>query len=83
MTGFATLSGWRGKGLAAPLFKRINEEARRAGITTAITITGASSYGMNKAFKNCGYTYSGFLTNYTRIDCRPQSMTVWHKNLDI
>jgi len=82
MTDFATLPDQRGKGLAACLLNHMDQEAHRCGIATAFTIARASSFGMNRVFKNCGYTYSGLLVNNTQIGGRIQSMAVWYKLLD-
>lgn len=81
MTDFATVPGWRGKGLAACLLRHMDKEVCRAGIATAFTIARATSYGMNRVFKNCGYNYSGLLINNTQIGGRVQSMAVWYKQL--
>lgn len=81
MTDFATLHDRRGKGLAVCLLKHMDREARRSGIATAFTIARASSLGMNRVFKNCGYIYSGLLVNNTQIGGSIQSMVVWYKLL--
>ncbi len=81
MTDFATVPDWRGKGLAACLLRHMDKEAYRSGIVTAFTIARATSYGMNRVFKNSGYNYSGLLINNTQIGGRIQSMVVWYKQL--
>jgi putative beta-lysine N-acetyltransferase len=81
MTDFATVPDWRGKGLAACLLRYMDKEVCRSGIATAFTIARATSYGMNRVFKNCGYNYSGLLINNTQIGGRIQSMAVWYKQL--
>lgn len=81
MTDFATLPEWRGKGLAASLLRHMDKEVCPLGIATAFTIARATSYGMNRVFKNCGYNYSGLLINNTQIGGRIQSMAVWYKRL--
>lgn len=81
MTDFATVPDWRGKGLAACLLSHMNTEIRRSGIATAFTIARAASFGMNRVFRNCGYSYSGLLINNTQIGGEIQSMSVWYKLL--
>lgn len=81
MTDFATVPNWRKKGLAACLLRHMDKEAYRSGIAIAFTIARATSYGMNRVFKNSGYNYSGLLINNTQIGGRIQSMAVWYKKL--
>lgn len=81
MTDFATVPDWRAKGLATYLLNHMDKEVYRSGITTTFTIARATSYGMNRVFKNCGYTYSGLLINNTQIGGRIESMAVWYKQL--
>ena len=81
MTDFATDPDWRTKGLAACLLRHMDKEVCRSGIVNAFTIARATSFGMNKVFKNCGYDYSGLLINNTQIGGKIQSMAVWHKQL--
>ncbi|WP_163336405.1 putative beta-lysine N-acetyltransferase [Desulfopila sp. IMCC35008] len=80
MTDFATIPSWRGKGLAACLLRHMDQVACSSGILTAFTIARATSYGMNRVFQNCGYTYSGLLINNTQIGGSIQSMTVWYRH---
>lgn len=81
MTDFATVPDWRGKGLAGCLLRHMDKEVQQSGFMTAYTIARATSYGMNRVFKNCGYNYSGLLINNTQIGGRIQSMAVWYKQL--
>lgn len=81
MTDFATLPGWRGRGLAAVLLDHMDAEARKLGILTAYTIARANSYGMGSVFKKSGYTRGGLLTNNTNISGCIQTMAIWYKRL--
>jgi len=81
MTDFATLSKWRGRGLAGMLLSHMEKKTRMLGIKTAYTIARAASHGMNSAFKNSGYHYAGLLKNNSQICGSIQSMTVWYKHL--
>ena len=81
MTDFATLSKWRGMGLAGMLFGHMDKKTRKLGIKTAYTIARATSNGMNTVFKNSGYKYAGLLKNNSQICGSIQSMTVWYKHI--
>ena len=81
MTDFATLSKWRGMGLAGMLLGHMDKKTRKLGIKTAYTIAKAASHGMNSVFKNSGYSYAGLLKNNSQICGSIQSMTVWYKHL--
>lgn len=81
MTDFATLPGYRGKGLAAFLLQQMESEMRKRHIKTAYTIARALSFGMNITFAKMGYRYSGTLINNTNISGRFESMNVWYKSL--
>ncbi|NIP49233.1 MAG: GNAT family N-acetyltransferase [Phycisphaerae bacterium] len=81
MTDFATLSDYRGQGLATFLLDRMEEDVRSGGIQTAYTIARAYSYGMNITFAKHGYQYAGTLVNNTQISGQLESMNVWHKHL--
>jgi putative beta-lysine N-acetyltransferase len=83
MTDFATLSQWRGYGLAARLLDHMDQEAHDMGIRTAYTIARAQSHGINSIFQQNGYSYGGLLKNNTHISGSIQSMTVWYKNLSL
>lgn len=83
MTDFATLSKWRGRGLAGMLLRHMDKKARELGLKTAYTIARAASHGMNSVFQNNGYNYAGLLKNNSQICGSIQSMTVWYKHLTI
>ena len=81
MTDFATVSQWRGVGLARDLLTYLDQKTGKLGLKTAYTIARAASPGMNFVFKRCGYTYAGMLKNNSQISGQIQSMTVWYKHL--
>ncbi|MDD4239137.1 MAG: putative beta-lysine N-acetyltransferase [Desulfotomaculaceae bacterium] len=81
MTDFATLPGYRGKGLSSFLLQRMEAEMRKRQIKTAYTIARALSFGMNITFAKMGYRFSGTLINNTNISGRFESMNVWYKSL--
>lgn len=81
MTDFATSPTAGGKGLATKLLRHMEKDLEPSGVKTVFTIARAGSYGMNKVFQKCGFTYSGLLINNTHIGGQIESMTVWHKHL--
>jgi len=81
MTDFATLSRWRGYGLAARLLDHMDQVAHGMGIKTAYTIAREQSPGINSIFRQSGYQYGGLLKNNTHISGSIQSMIVWYKKL--
>lgn len=81
MTDFATLSDYRGKGLAQRLLGYMEEQMSRRGIRMAYTIARALSAGMNVTFSRGGYAYGGTLINNTNICGQIESMNVWYKPL--
>jgi putative beta-lysine N-acetyltransferase len=81
MTDFATLPGYRGRGLATRLLTIMDRVGRAAGLRVAYTIARARSFGMNLAFARRGYRYGGTLTNNTQIAGAIESMNVWFKPL--
>lgn len=80
MTDFATLPGYRGKGIATYLLHRMEHEMQRRGIKTTYTIARATSVGINVVFLRMGYRYSGTLVNNTNISGSLESMNVWYKH---
>jgi putative beta-lysine N-acetyltransferase len=83
MTDFATLTGYRGHGLALFLLQRMEQEMDARGIHNFYTIARSYSHGMNITFARNGYTYSGTLTNNTNIFGKLESMNVWHKQWEL
>jgi putative beta-lysine N-acetyltransferase len=81
MTDFATLPGYRGRGLATRLLTIMDRVGRTSGLRVAYTIARARSYGMNITFARRGYRYGGTLTNNTQIAGAIESMNVWFKPL--
>lgn len=81
MTNFATLPEYQGNGFAAYLLRLMEDEMKKFGIKTAYTIARSLSYPMNRTFANCGYKYSGTLTNNTHICGNLESMNVWYRFL--
>ena len=81
MTDFATLSQFRGRGLAGVLLRRLDEKAIDFGLKTAYTIARADSEAMNAVFYKTGYHYAGRLINNTQIGGRIRNMNVWYKRL--
>jgi len=79
MTDFATLSAFRGHGLALFLLQRMEKEMAMRGIHNFYTIARAYSHGMNITFARNSYEFSGTLTNNTNIFGNLESMNVWHK----
>ena len=81
MTDFATLEGFRGRGLAGLLLRRMEKDMRAVGIRTAYTIARAQATGMNIVFARQGYAFAGTLPNNTQIKGDLESMNVWYKHL--
>lgn len=81
MTDFATLPPHRGKGFAAMLLVRLDEQARHLGLRTAYTIARADSVGMNRVFEKMGYQFAGRLIKNSQIGGRIRSMAVWYKHI--
>ncbi len=80
MTDFATLTEYRGKGMAGILLDRMTRETRRMGILTHYTIARAGSFGMNITFARAGYNFAGTLLNNTHIAGQLESMNVWYNS---
>jgi putative beta-lysine N-acetyltransferase len=81
MTDFATLPGYRGKGLASFLLQAMEEEMREISMKLLYTIARAYSFGMNLTFAKLGYECGGTLTNNTNISGGLESMNVWYKRI--
>lgn len=79
MTDFATLSKYRGKGMAVVLLNKMEQEMKRQGIKTLYTIARLNSVGMNKTFMKMNYTFSGTLIKNTNIAGKIESMNVYYK----
>ena len=81
MTDFATLTAYRGKGLAGKLLDRLHDKSRRQRLKTAYTIARSDSPGMNRVFEKNGYQFAGRLINNTQIGGCIRSMNVWYRRL--
>lgn len=81
MTDFATLPGFRGRGLAGCLLEKMEEYFSKMKMKTAYTIARAISIGMNMTFAGRGYRYGGTLLNNTQISGSLESMNVWYKSI--
>jgi len=80
MSDFATLEEFRRLGLAAALNAELEKSLYNDGVKCYYTIARSVSYGMNKTFAGCGYTFTGTLYNNTNIGGGIESMNVWYKN---
>ncbi len=81
MTDFATLPGYRGRGLATALLRFMDADMALEGFFTGYTIARAVSYGINITFARNGYKFAGTLINNTNIAGSIESMNVWFKRL--
>ncbi|MBO9130429.1 putative beta-lysine N-acetyltransferase [Bacillus sp. 165] len=83
LTNCATLEEHRNYGLMKELLKKLEEELFNRAIYCSYTIARSLSYGMNAAFHQLGYTYTGRLTNNCYIFDKLEDMNVWVKDLSI
>ncbi|MFD3450032.1 putative beta-lysine N-acetyltransferase [Microbacteriaceae bacterium 4G12] len=81
LTNCATLPEYRKHGLMKKLLKRLEEELQSRAIFCSYTIARSLSYGMNAAFYQLGYTYTGRMTNNCYIYDKLEDMNVWVKDL--
>lgn len=79
MSDFATLEEYRRLGFAATLNAEMEKSLYNDGVKCYYTIARSVSYGMNKTFAGCGYTFTGTLFNNTNIGGGIESMNVWYK----
>jgi putative beta-lysine N-acetyltransferase len=80
MTDFATLSDYRGYGMANCLLHAMEKEAIQQGSRTAYSISRSLSAAMNIIFAKHGYAYGGMLGSNTNIAGRIESMNIWYKH---
>jgi putative beta-lysine N-acetyltransferase len=80
MSDFATLEEYRRLGLAGALNLELEKNLFLDGVKCYYTIARSVSYGMNKTFAGCGYTFTGTLFNNTNIGGGIESMNVWYKH---
>lgn len=81
LTNCATLPAFRKHGLMKRLLTALEQELRMRHIYCAYTIARALSYGMNAAFYQIGYCYTGRLINNCYIFDKMEDMNVWAKDL--
>jgi putative beta-lysine N-acetyltransferase len=81
MTDFATISKWRGYGLANCLLTQMEARLEIEGLRCLYTIARSSSIGMNKVFAGAGYGFNGVLINNCNISGGFEDMNVWSKCL--
>lgn len=81
LTDCATLPEFRKLGLMKLLLKRLEDELISKGIYCSYSIARALSFGMNAAFHQLGYTYTGRLANNCYIFDKLEDMNVWVKDL--
>lgn len=80
LTDCATAKEVQGKGHITTLLKALESKLKLQNITCLYTIARAESYGMNKAFYQLGYRYSGRMTNNCIIYSGMEDMNVWYKS---
>ena len=80
MTDFATLSDYRGHGMANCLLHAMEKEMIQQGLKTAYSISRSLSAAMNIIFVKHGYAYGGMLGSNTNIAGRIESMNIWYKH---
>ncbi|GGJ65983.1 putative beta-lysine N-acetyltransferase [Anoxybacillus voinovskiensis] len=81
LTDCATLPNYRTHGLMKHLLKKLEEELKKQTIFCVYSLARAPSYGMNAAFHQLGYRYSGRLTNNCYIYEDLEDMNIWVKDV--
>ncbi len=81
LTNCATLPEYRKHGFMKSLLVQLEEELRDRAIFCSYTIARSLSFGMNAAFHQLGYTYTGRLANNCYIFDKLEDMNVWVKDL--
>ncbi len=81
LTDCATLPAYRKYGFMKHLLSALEVELKQRHIFCAYTIARALSFGMNAAFQQLGYIYTGRLTNNCYIYKSLEDMNVWVKDL--
>lgn len=81
LTNCATLEIHRKAGLMKELMKKLELDLISQSIYCSYTIARALSYGMNAAFHQLGYEYTGRMTNNCYIFDKLEDMNVWVKDL--
>ncbi|MBB5323025.1 putative beta-lysine N-acetyltransferase [Anoxybacillus tepidamans] len=81
LTDCVTLPAHRQHGLMKYLLRHLEQELKRQGVFCVYSLARAQSYGMNTAFYQLGYRYSGRLTNNCYIFSDLEDMNIWVKDL--
>ncbi|WP_088071471.1 putative beta-lysine N-acetyltransferase [Gottfriedia luciferensis] len=81
LTNCATLEEHRKHGLMKELMKKLEQDLIEQSIYCSYTIARSLSYGMNAAFHQLGYKYTGRMTNNCYIFDKLEDMNVWVKDL--
>ncbi|KEK24046.1 putative beta-lysine N-acetyltransferase [Bacillus gaemokensis] len=81
LTNCATLPKYRKHGFMKSLLIKLEEELQERAIFCSYTIARSLSFGMNAAFHQLGYTYTGRLANNCYIFDKLEDMNVWVKDL--
>jgi beta-lysine N6-acetyltransferase len=83
ITDCATLQNHRKHGLMKLLINQLEKELYQQKIFCSYSIARALSFGMNAAFHQRGYKYTGRLTKNCKIYNKFEDMNVWVKDLSI
>ncbi|WP_369899814.1 putative beta-lysine N-acetyltransferase [Bacillus manliponensis] len=81
LTNCATLPEYRKHGFMKSLLRKLEEELNDRSIFCSYTIARSLSFGMNAAFHQLGYTYTGRLANNCYIFDKLEDMNIWVKDL--
>lgn len=81
LTNCATLPEYRKHGFMKSLLMKLEEDLQNRSIFCSYTIARSLSFGMNAAFHQLGYTYTGRLVNNCYIFDKLEDMNVWVKDL--
>jgi putative beta-lysine N-acetyltransferase len=79
LTDCATAEGHEGKGYMRALLTALENHLKHRNIRCLYTIARSSSFGMNKAFHQLGYTFGGRMTKNCMIYSGMEDMNVWYK----
>ncbi|MBP0726450.1 putative beta-lysine N-acetyltransferase [Bacillus sp. RG28] len=81
LTNCATLPSYRKHGWMKLLLRELEKELVKRSIYCSYTIARSLSYGMNAAFYQLGYEYTGRMANNCYIFDKIEDMNVWVKDL--
>ena len=81
LTNCATLPTYRKHGLMKFLLFELESELKKRSIFCSYTIARSRSYGMNVAFHQLGYVYTGRLTNNCYIFDKIEDMLMETKEI--